>query len=56
MGEAAENFDPGGLADGVADVVVIGEIADGVETVFQINIIPAVGIPDGLVYLFLQLP
>ena len=48
-GEAGEDFEAGGFGDGVAEVVVRGEIGDGVEGVAKVEAGPAVGVAHGFV-------
>ena len=44
--QALEHLAAGSGADGVADAVVLGEGLDFVEAVFQVEVLPAVGIAD----------
>ena len=53
-GEAAQDFDAGLLGDGEADVVVLGQIADFVEVVFEIQVGPTIGLGHGFIYLPMQ--
>jgi hypothetical protein len=44
--QATQHFEPCALADGEADTIVLGEIRHLVESVFQVEVVPAICASD----------